>query len=364
MTESPGLINSLTVFRFIAALIVFLFHCSIHLQWRTGFTAIDHFFSNGAVFMTGFFVLSGFIMTYVYHDIDFTKRGNIFDFFVKRFAKIYPAYAVGTVVYFLFFNVEFLKSPLRVIFNDAFLAQAFFPSMTAIGLNGGTWSLTVEMFLYFLFPFLIILLNKRAGLALTIGFIIASLASLNVALGVSDAVYTNPALRVSDFLIGIGFYFLTMRFGKRFERLWSKRLVHLISPVLIAVSCVALGSSEYQYMFGHAMIAPLFGMWIFSIYHRKGFFYDNSVMVYLGKISYSFYIWQFVAIDIGKRCLALDAMNLHLIVLMCFISNVAISSISYKIIEEPFRRRIIGIWKRRRYEVDQASRLDMQTITS
>ena len=52
--------------------------------------------------MTGFFVLSGYIMAYVYQGKDFTKLEEVFIFYKKRFAKIYPVYFVGTIAFFLF----------------------------------------------------------------------------------------------------------------------------------------------------------------------------------------------------------------------------------------------------------------------
>jgi peptidoglycan/LPS O-acetylase OafA/YrhL len=54
--------------------------------------------------MNGFFVLSGFIMAHVYAKADFSEKQQIFNFYIKRFAKIYPTYLVATVVYFLFFR--------------------------------------------------------------------------------------------------------------------------------------------------------------------------------------------------------------------------------------------------------------------
>lgn len=97
-------IPSLTSFRFITALVVFLFHCRIHLNWETGIDIFDRFINHGAVFMTGFFVLSGFIMAHVYAFTDFTKISNIRSFYLKRFAKIYPTYALTTIIYFAFFR--------------------------------------------------------------------------------------------------------------------------------------------------------------------------------------------------------------------------------------------------------------------
>lgn len=93
------MIISLTSFRFITAFVVFLFHCRIHLNWQVDVRILDKFFLSGATFMTGFFVLSGFVMCHAYCDTDFTKRENIFNYYLKRIAKIYPTYLVVTLVY-------------------------------------------------------------------------------------------------------------------------------------------------------------------------------------------------------------------------------------------------------------------------
>ena len=44
-------------------------------------------------------MLSGFVMCHAYCDTDFTKRENIFNYYLKRIAKIYPTYLVVTLVY-------------------------------------------------------------------------------------------------------------------------------------------------------------------------------------------------------------------------------------------------------------------------
>jgi peptidoglycan/LPS O-acetylase OafA/YrhL len=111
------MIVSLTSFRFITAFVVFLFHCQIHLGWKLNVKILDKFLYNGATFMTGFFVLSGFIMTHVYMNTDFTNQKNIFKFYLKRFAKIYPTYAISTIVYFAIFRDFSSKQYLRVIIN-------------------------------------------------------------------------------------------------------------------------------------------------------------------------------------------------------------------------------------------------------
>ena len=97
--SKPKAIDSLTGFRFITALAIFLFHTHEWVHWRTPWEPADLFFEHGAVFMTGFFVLSGFIMAHVYQHAAFTEPKAIGNYYLKRIAKIYPAYAVASVAY-------------------------------------------------------------------------------------------------------------------------------------------------------------------------------------------------------------------------------------------------------------------------
>lgn len=73
-TVAPPEIRSLTAFRFITAFMVYFFHCSFHFGAVFPVDLVARFIRNGAVFMTGFFVLSDFIMSYVYEKTDFTCR--------------------------------------------------------------------------------------------------------------------------------------------------------------------------------------------------------------------------------------------------------------------------------------------------
>ena len=56
------MIPSLMFFRFITALVVYLFHCKIHFGWEPGIAFFDRLLNNSAVFVTEFFALSTYIM--------------------------------------------------------------------------------------------------------------------------------------------------------------------------------------------------------------------------------------------------------------------------------------------------------------
>ena len=56
----------LDLFRVVAAVMVLLFHCNIH--HGNDFGALTGFVSMGAVFMTAFFMLSGYVLFLTYKD--------------------------------------------------------------------------------------------------------------------------------------------------------------------------------------------------------------------------------------------------------------------------------------------------------
>lgn len=330
------MIRSLTSFRFITAFIIFLFHCRIHFDLKVGSKLVDKFLLNGATFMTGFFVLSGFIMAHVYSNTDFTKRGNTLNFYLKRFAKIYPSYAFATIVYFIFLHDYTSKQILRVLVTNPFLVQGFFPNIFAIGINGGTWSLTVEMFLYFLFPFLILLSSKSPKILIA-SLLIAAITSFNVHADKSEYIYAAPVFRLADFMCGMGFYFLK----DKFKEVKFANLLHSVIVILLILACIKLGN-DYQYMGGQFVIVPLFGAWIAMVYHSKSKIYNNKIFEYLGLISYSFYLWQFVAMELAKKLVKIyPDINAHLLFLSAFTMNLVVSAFSYHLIEERARKFIL-----------------------
>ena len=64
-------------------------------------------------------------------------------------------------------------------------------------------------------------------------------------------------------------------------------------------------------------------------------------MNYLGKVSYSFYIWQFIAIEFGKFLKNNILSNSWTIMLSVLILNIFLASLSYFLIEERFRKLIL-----------------------
>lgn len=204
-------IRALTGLRFLVAFYVFVFH--IHIRWPIFDNSLLVAIANqGAIGMTFFFVLSGFILSYTYNsDL------KVSSYFRSRLARIYPIYILAAILTLpwlvlpgyigktpSFFEVTFLLAV------GLLLLQAWFPPTFSRWNNGGSWSISVEVFFYFCFPALKKIIDKQDRRDSTY-FLFSSYSmilfiSLSVYVYQSEGMsiaYSMPIFRLSEFVIGM-----------------------------------------------------------------------------------------------------------------------------------------------------------------
>ena len=105
---SKSRLYGLDLFRVISVLVVFFFHSRMHLNCEYGI--LDSFFSMGAIFMTAFFILSGFVISYTS-----SADVNVIPFYKKRFIGIIPAYWGIGLLFTIYTGIGyFLLAPDRL----------------------------------------------------------------------------------------------------------------------------------------------------------------------------------------------------------------------------------------------------------
>ncbi|WP_265094021.1 acyltransferase family protein [Cronobacter malonaticus] len=176
--EAKKELHGLTIFRFVAAFYVFIFHCNIRygIDFRNlvGIEANDYiikFLKNGAVGMSFFFVLSGFVLAYA------SSNGIRKDYFLSRIARIYPAYiALGiiTLPFIFMYDMKHIMAYLALFITST---QSWFAGSFTAWNFSGSWSISTEMFFYVTFPFLFPIIKKNPYTSLTLAIIASSLIS-------------------------------------------------------------------------------------------------------------------------------------------------------------------------------------------
>ena len=120
-------IHGLTTFRFIAAFYVFIFHCNLRFKVDAP-EIVSNFIHNGAIGMTFFFVLSGFVMSW-------SSRDGIKDNYLRsRLARIYAAYLfMGLVSLPFILDYNAINIPVYI---GVFLTmpQSFLPEHSLFGI--------------------------------------------------------------------------------------------------------------------------------------------------------------------------------------------------------------------------------------
>src|SRR6266446_3820239 len=143
-------IKCLTSLRFFAAAMIVVFH-SVNAFRIWDNTKIPYPLAQGVSF---FFVLSGFILTYVYPSL---KGGHgIRDFYVARIARIWPAHFVAFLLLLLLIPsggwVWKGEHLWEIGITNLSLVHAWIPVASYyFSFNSVSWSISTEAFFYLAF---------------------------------------------------------------------------------------------------------------------------------------------------------------------------------------------------------------------
>lgn len=205
---TAGTLSSLQLMRGLAALAVAVYHTNLILA-QSVYGAIDVFGTVSSRGWTGvnfFFVLSGFIIFYAHaRDIGVPQRAGRYIW--RRFARIYPFYWFALTAYILAAAIgighpEFTWDTISLVLSFLLVRAGDLPDLPL----KVAWTLIYEMVFYA--AFLVLILNRRIGIALCAAWLCAILYN-GLLLGNSENVWTQ--VWNLYFAMGAGAYFLFQR---------------------------------------------------------------------------------------------------------------------------------------------------------
>lgn len=309
-------INTLTGIRGLAALWVILFHTyflsDVHAAALGDFWA--SLAGRGWLGVDLFFVLSGFVVSYVYLDkmAEFNPS-NALDFYMRRLARIYPAHLF---VLFLFLLLFFLAHQLGLSFNrdhyawDRFWTQLVLLNGVGLAVKNGwnyvSWSISAEFAAYLLFPGLAILVARLKARTALFFMILTFLMMFTLALTVNEGkAYFLPwsatlSRVLSEFFLGCLAF-------KVYQSAILPRIAPYIAPFLFFLIIAVAGISHAPLVDGYLVV--LFSLFIPFIAADESSWLARSLqsrsLMYLGEISFSVYLIQnlveiFVNVGTGR----------------------------------------------------------------
>lgn len=363
---------ALTSMRFFGSLAVFFFH-ALEVCLRNLETI--NFGSASAVSL--FFVLSGFILVYIYSGK--IEKLGVWGFWAKRFARLWPLH-LACLILVLIFQYKalthwggLLQMPdfiSKLLLNAAMLQNWVPKHDWAFSFNGVSWFVATEFSFCLLFPFLVRFGAKRfIWVWLTV--LLLHLAGLWIVNQYYSAhpdwrenffilIQCNPLFRLLEFTSGMGMGFLlTAGYrlpGGRFATA-AHTLIELLAVAFFALSLhiSPLGQWLYSLAYqiewntmnvwlakgGSSLPASLLMIWVFA--SSKGLIgnlLSHPLFVYLGKISYSFYMIHYLVLYLVRE--HLPDLNSPVLAILCSLAlSIACAGWLNLLVETPGRSGLL-----------------------
>ncbi|MGV0919497.1 acyltransferase family protein [Empedobacter falsenii] len=344
------MLNSLTSLRFFFAFVVFLSHLTFvktDLAWYNYLK--NNVFFEGYLGVGFFFILSGFVLALNYEkkvidNPNFDKK----KFYIARIARIYPLHVLTFCVMLPFVIINVWQGYFHwdIAGANLFLLQSYIPVKDFyFSINNVSWSISTELFFYFMFPFYVIWLHKfpklKYVLLLIIPIIIFAEPYFRTNMKLEKAIfYINPIVRSFDFILGI----ITCQIYKKIKDTpinFSKgTLIEIAAITVLAIFFYFHSDVARAFRYGIYYWIPMVGIvLIFAL--QKGLFsriLQLKSLVYLGEISFAFYMIHMIVIKYGNQYLS--KINDFQKIGIYFVIALILSALTFEYFEKPVAKWI------------------------
>lgn len=303
-----------------------------------------------------FFVISGFVIT---ASLAARSKGSLTDFigsfYARRVKRIVPALVfavVGSSLLVSMFNPQPRLSLVTGLLSLAGVSNLYlyresldyFAGSTIRNAFTHTWSLGVEEQFYLVFPLLLWFAGlydprRSRRVRLIVIILLLAIASLVAFFGAYET-DTNAAFYLMPFRfweLGAGcLLFLAGREGWPGERFAKAIPTSMVAAALLALLMTPARSGPVWTLAAVASTGLIIQSAPYSRLVRRVL--ESPPVVYVGKISYSLYLWHWTLLSVGYFTVGIGIRAMPFLLPPMF----GLSMLSYHLVEVPLRRRAWG----------------------
>jgi peptidoglycan/LPS O-acetylase OafA/YrhL len=304
MMTDPQRIPSLDGLRAISVCLV----VANHLLWQPDFIAVrsihkEWFSPLGHFGVQFFFVISGFLITgLLLRELDSTNNINLGKFYFRRTLRIFPPYYCFVLTILMIELIGWIKlAPNDVLHALTYTVNYHAKPSWEIG---HAWSLSVEEQFYLVWPAILLVSGKRRGLWIAAVFFFPIAPAIRLAYW-----YLQPSLipyqigyrfETAADAIAIGCLLagthMWLQQNARYQRVLKSKLFLLI-PLLVLYAVIFMDSHRRRYLLfsipvQNIGIAACIAWCVTNTSGIIGRMLNAKPVVFLGKMSYSVYLWQ------------------------------------------------------------------------
>lgn len=331
--------NEIDGLRALAVLPVVLFH--FNSDWLPG----------GYIGVDVFFVISGYLITSIIMEQYYNDDFSLLSFWIRRIRRIFPALLVMVFATLVVGKVILYGPDLNNLGDQGFASLLSFSNISHLLLAGDywghdaeaspllhTWSLSVEEQYYLFFPLLFLLLLRKS-LKLTVVVLsfltVASYSIYQVGLN-HHPTLTFYVLPTRAWELGVGVLIALARNVNI-----TTKVNHVLAPiglVLIVGSYFYLGNEDGLTSY---LLVPVIGVALIIKFAEDKKNIANQLLsfspfVYVGKISYSLYLWHWPILVYFYQSPLLESNGINIVTVASLILLVSI--VSYHFVEKPAKQ--------------------------
>ncbi|VTX70269.1 O-acetyltransferase OatA [Haemophilus influenzae] len=323
----------------------------------------ENWLSGGFLGVDIFFVISGFLITGIIITEIQQNSFSFKQFYTRRIKRIYPAFITVMALVSLIASAIFIYNDFNQLRKTIELATAFLSNFY-LGLTQGyfdlsanenpvlhIWSLAVEEQYYLIFPLILILAYKKfreikALFIITLILFFILLATSFIPANFYKEVLHQPNiyylsnLRFPELLVGS---LLAIYHNLSNKVQLSKQVNNILAilSTLLLFSCLFLMHNNIAFIPGVTLILPcIFTALIIHTTSQNNIIklcLSNKVIVFIGKISYSLYLYHWIFIAFAYYITGEKQINNQSIAIVTVLT-IIFSVLSYYLIEQPIRK--------------------------